>query len=347
MVQAAMDVVVERAEQLPSGLTLARGKKPVTMVKTYPDRPDRIRERHRPTISGTFELNGGTISFEVIRGNRMPKGERPKARDSKWALDVCFKDSQGRPFLMQIGGDDSLDPTCDPELEEEPPVDSGAHETSPTAEERAASFSVAEAAIATLQGLQFKRRFVEEYEALVGMGHLLERAQAVAQHDCNDENVICLEDDHSSQLGAASITYSWQHILEVWSGALGSNGFFVPLHVGTHGATIAFRRNPRTRRVQAAWRRCNHGKCPHQHPMEFRCAFMSGFSRRYHIHKEYCTTSYSPRSGADWWWRGHNCNDDVYMQYRAVKLNRHAPSGWGTGYPCDDRYTHNYTDWCW
>jgi hypothetical protein len=340
--------VLERGYELPPGLTLARGRKDAWWVNRSPDRPDRVRARARPMLSGTFERDGDTISFEVIRGARKPKHERPERGESRYVLDVCLKDSHGRPFLVQIGGDDALDQSCEPDLEEEPPEDATARGTALIPEERDASFRTAEAAIATLGGLEFKKKFAAEHEALVGMGHLLERAQA--ELDCDDENVICEEGDPATLSQPRSHNNRWQHIIEIWQGPVTSHVrdyelVRFPDAIGTHGATVAFRRDYRNGSISAAWQRCNHGKCPYHRRMSFKCRLFSWWNRRYHIHNETCVTNYALFSGQ--LSRGHNCNDDTYMQYRAVRLNRHAPSGWGTGYPCDDRYNHAYTKGCW
>lgn len=337
--------VLAQGYELPAGLTIALGRKTVTTVKRYPERPDVIRQQLRPAIAGTFESNGNTISFEVIRGAHMPRWERPELGDPRYELDVCFRDGQGRPFLGQVGGEDPLDPTCDLELEEEPLDDLGDLEVSFTAEERAASIETMTAAIAALRGLEFKRRFGEEQAALVGAADLLERAETMAAADCTAPNVTCEDEDGGQALTTANHDNRWQHAIAVWSGPVGSHGFYVPGLIGTHGATIGARRDFRNQRVSAAWARCNHGKCPYDPRMQFQCGFLSSASRTYHVHEEYCTTNYAAYSGAVS--AGHNCNDDVTMQYQAVRLNRHAPSGWGTGYPCDDRLTHNFTDRCW
>ena len=337
--------VLAAGYELPAGLTIALGRKTVTTITRHPERPDTVRERSRPAIAGTFESNGTTISFEVIRGARMPRWERPEPGDPRYELDVCFRDGEGRPFLAQVGGEDPLDSTCDLELEETPPDDLGELGASFTPEERAASIEAAAAASAALRGLEFKRRFGAEHAALVGAADVLERAETMLAADCTAPNVVCEDHEGGQALTTASHDNRWQHAIAVWSGPIGSHGFYVPGLVGTHGATLGARRDFRNQRVSAAWVRCNHGKCPYEPRMQLQCGFLSSASRTSHVHEEYCTTSYAAYSGAVS--PGHNCNDDVTMQYRAVRLNQHAPSGWGSGYPCDDRLTHNYTDRCW
>jgi hypothetical protein len=275
----------------------------------------------------------------------MPRWERPEQGDPRYELDVCIRDAEGRPFLGQVGGEDPLDPTCTLELEEEPTDHLGDLGMSFTAEERAASIDTATAAVAALRGLVFKRRFAEEHAALLGVAGLLQGAEAIIAADCAAPNMVCEDDGEAGPLTTTNHDNRWQHAIAVWSGPIGSHGFYVPGLVGTHGATLGARRDPRNQRLSAAWARCNHGKCPYAAGMQFQCGFLSSASRTYHVHEEYCTTNYAAFSGAVS--RGHNCNDDATMQYRAVRLNRHASSGWGSGYPCDDRFTHNYTDRCW
>lgn len=340
--------MLARGYELPAGLTIALGRKTVTTIKRYPDRPDVIRDRLRPAIAGTFERNGDTVSFEVIRGTRMPRWERPERGDPRYELDVCFRDSQGRPFLVQFGGEDPLDPTCDLEFEEPPPDgldDRGGLGARYTVEERAAAIETATAAIAVLGGLEFRRRFGEEHAALLGAGELLARAADMVTANCALPDIVCEDEEGGQALTIASHDNRWQHAIGVFAGPVGSHGVYLPGLVGTHGATIGALRDPRNGRVSAAWTRCNHGKCPYAPRMELKCGFLSSASRTSHVHEEYCTTSYAILSGATF--PGHNCNDDVTMQYRAVRLNQHAPSWWGTGYPCDDRLMHNYTDRCW
>jgi hypothetical protein len=244
-----------------------------------------------------------------------------------------------------VGGEDPLDPSCALELEEEPIDHLGDLGVSFTAEERAASIDTATAAVAALRGLEFKRRFAEEHAALLGVASLLEGAEALVTADCGAPNMVCEDDGAAGPLTTTNHDNRWQHAIAVWSGPIGSHGFRVPGLIGTHGATLGARRDARNQRISVAWARCNHGKCPYAAGMQFQCGFLSSASRTYHVHEEYCTTNYAAFSGAVS--RGHNCNDDATMQYRAVRLNRHASSGWGSGYPCDDRFTHNYTDRCW
>jgi len=77
--------------------------------------------------------------------------------------------------------------------------------------------------------------------------------------------------------------------------------------------------------------------------MQRKCGFFSSRNREYHVHEEFCSTNYSPWSGARYW-AGHNSNDDTAIQYRAVRNNTHYPSSFG--WPCNDPYPHDTVDSC-
>lgn len=329
--------ILARGHDLPPGFTSLVLDRKTVVVRMTPRGTS--RERRRPSLAGAFELNGDAITFETIRG---PRTNRRWQDDevSRYELDVCFKDSAGRPFLLQMGGDEVLDPSCDPELQDEPLDDEtlGGQEASG----QDLNFRVAKVALQALQGVEFKRRFADEYAALVGHMDLITRAQEILTPDCAAANVVCEEDAAGTtrDLGVRNHNNRWRHIIDVYAGPIRR------LPGTTHGATVTFRQDPRNSRISYAWHRCNHGRCFYGRNMSFRCAFWSAFNRRHHVHREACATWYSPRSGADWWWPGHNSNDDTSIQYRAVRTDRHYPSGWGSGWPCDDRQTHNNTSSC-
>ena len=330
--------VLARGQELPAGMTSLRVERPTVFL----DMSGRGEPRHRrrPSIVGTFELDGAAIGFQTIRGRRLRRRWRD-ADDPRHELEVCFKDGEGRPFMVQLGGDEVLDPACDPELMEPPDEAEGLDARLSVGGEEA-PFAIAAAALEALAGVEFRRRFADEYAALVGHAQLAATTQQGIEPDCEAEDTYCEEDVGQADGGliAQSHNNRWRHILEVWSGPLSR----VP--GATHGATIAFRQDPRNNRVTMAWHRCNHGRCYYGRNMRFQCAFWSRFDRQYHVHRETCTTRYSPRSGADWWWPGHNSNDDTSIQYRAVRNDRHYPSGWGSGWPCDDPYTHDRASGC-
>lgn len=329
--------VLARGAHLPPGFTfLEVGRKAVVMAVNP---QGTSRERRRTSIAGAFELDGETISFETIRGRRTLRRWQDDG-DPRYELDVCFKDSNGRPVLVQMGGDAVLDPSCDPELQDES-ADRQALGSYGSSDVQEDTFRIAMVALQTLQGVEFKRRFAGEYAALVGQLELVTRAEEIIEPDCGAADVFC-EEDSAGDAGLTGRSYndSWRHIIDVYAGPIRR------LPGTTHGATVAFRQDPRTGQIGQAWHRCNHGRCFYGRNMRFRCGFWSNFTRRYHVHKETCTTWYSPRSGADWWWPGHNSNDDTSIQYRAVRTDRHYPSGWGSGWPCDDQQAHNITSSC-
>lgn len=335
--------VLAQGQVMPAGLTaLEAGKMQVVEVDG--------RTRRRKTITGAFEVGGEVITFQTVRGAR-PRFQRVFDADApRYEIDVCFKDGEGRPFMVQGGGDKILDPSCDPELVEEEAEDVSAGELgsrSATPEQRQAHFMVAEVMIQALRGIEFRRRFSPEYDALVNHVSLARAAQDVLALDCTDDDVTCEAGAQSGgDVGVASHSNRWEHVFRVFHGEVSKKWRDrVGIGYATHGATLALRRDFRNGRIYFAYHRCNHGRCYYHSRMNHRCTFMSGPIRKYHIHNLSCWTPYSPWSGARYY-RGHNSNDDAALQYRSVRLDRHFPRGYGSGNPCDDSYRHDTVDPC-
>ena len=341
-VRAAPSVVMAGYE-LPAGFTsLEVGR------KTVVEADDRARRRR--TLTGTFEAGGETITFETIRGGRPRLGSVVDEGAPRYEIDVCFKDGDGRPFLVQSGGDKVLDPTCDPELLEEEPAGTSGGEvraSSPTPEQRQAHFAMAEAMIQALRSIEFRRPFQPEYQALVGHAALAAEGQAALDLDCSDDDVVCeAEDQSEGDVGIESHQYRWEHIFRVFHGVVSRRWReLVGINYATHGAILALRRDFRNGLIYLAYHRCNHGRCYYDSGMNHRCTFLSGPVREYHMHNLSCLTLYNPWSGARGF-RGHNSNDDTALQYRSVRLDRHFPRFYGSGVPCDDPYRHDTVDPC-
>lgn len=307
------------------------------------------RLRRRKTVNGTFELGGERITFGTVRGGR-PRFQRLFDADApRYEIDVCFKDTQGRPFMVQGGGDKVLDPSCDPELLEEEAEDStgGLDTRSATPEQRQTHFMIAEAMLAALRDVEFRRRFWPEYNALVNHASLASAAQDVLALDCNDADVVCEAEAQSGRdIGAENHANRWEHVFRVFHGEVSKKWRErLGISYATHGATLALRRDFRNGRIYFAYHRCNHGRCYYQRGMNHRCTFMSGPIRGYHIHNLACLTPYNPWSGSRYY-RGHNSNDDTALQYRSVRLDTHPRRGYGSGSPCDDPYRHDTVDPC-
>jgi hypothetical protein len=342
---AVADTAEERVRAarrvLASGHALPAGFSSLALttrtVRMDPGGRGAFREYRRPAIAGTFALEGRSIAFETIRGRRNTRRDADE-NDPRYEIDVCFRDAEGRPFLLQVGGDEVLDPRCDPE-HETGPEDGGAGGARGGVE-RARDFARVAGALATLERLPFRRRFAEEHRALVGHLPLALAVPVMTEPDCAAPGVVCEAAPGAATAVALSHNTRWRHMLEVYAGPIrGIRG-------ATHGATLAYRHDAATGRLERAWHRCNHGRCYYDWTMNRLCGFWSHFDRRYHVHQEACGTTYSPRSGADRWWPGHNSNDDTSIQYRAVRYDQHYPSGWGSGWPCDDTQTHNNTSFC-
>ncbi len=330
--------VLARGYELPAGFTaLAVTTKTVLMDLAGDGTPV---ARRRPAIRGAFVLGGQAISFETIRGGHLSRRWIDDG-DPRYELDVCFRDDSGNPFLVQIGGDHLLDPSCAPEALEGS-ADPGTLVVAGPMEARERDFAAAAAALRALEGVAFRGRFAEEYGALMGHLRLASEGLGAAEPDCAAEDIVCEEDAPGAAGGLGTSTHqnSWRQFIEVFSGAVQ----YVP--GATHGATVGGLQDPRNRQVSIAWHRCNHGRCYYDATMRFQCGFYSSFSRNDHVHQESCSTFYSPRSGADWWLPGHNSNDDTSIEYRAVRNNQHYPDGWGSGWPCNDPSTHNNTSSC-
>ncbi len=326
--------VLAPGHELPAGFTsLGLTTRTVRMDVTG---RGAFREQRRPAITGIFELGGRSIAFETVRGRRI-SGPFADTDDPRYELDVCFRDAEGRPFLLQIGGDEVLDPACDPERDVERAGDD-VHEARSGAD-RVADFAGAAAALEALEGLPFRRRFAEEHRALVGHLALAVAVPAMTEPDCAAPDVVC-ETVAEAVLAGRTHNDGWRHMINVYAGPIRS------IPGATHGATVAYRYDAASGRLERAWHRCNHGRCYYDWTMDRLCSFWSFFDRRYHVHQEACGTTYSPRSGADRWWPGHNSNDDTSIQYRAVRYDQHYVSGWGSGWPCDDTQTHNNTSFC-
>jgi hypothetical protein len=341
-VQAAPRVLAY-GQEAPAGLTALEAGK---MLVVEADG----RTRRRKTIAGAFAVGSEVITFQTVRGAR-PRFQQVFDADApRYEIDVCFKDGEGRPFMVQGGGDKILDPSCDPDLVEDEPGEAsaaGPEDGSATPEQRQAHFMVAEAMIQALQGVEFRRPFFPEYDALVNHVSLARAAQDVLALDCADDDVTCEAGTQGGgETGVASHSNRWEHIFRVFHGEVSKKWRdWVGIGYATHGATLMLRRDFRTGRIDFAQHRCNHGRCYYDRGMNHRCTFMSGPIREYHIHNLSCWTPYSPWSGARYY-RGHNSNDDTALQYRSVRLDRHFPRGYGSGSPCDDPYRHDTVDPC-
>jgi hypothetical protein len=152
--------------------------------------------------------------------------------------------------------------------------------------------------------------------------------------------VFCEPEGEGEVGGQTHLNNQWSHVLGVFAGG----AFHLPSLVGEHGATLAARRH-RVWGTQLAWSRCNHGRCPWEPGMAWKCEMRSSYTRQHHVHKEACNTRSNVFSG----WigpRGHACNDDVVMQQFGVRYNQHYWGGYGSGWPCDDPYLNQYTPAC-
>ncbi len=340
-VSAAPSVVMTGYE-LPAGFSsLEVGRKAVVEADD--------RTRRRRTLTGTFEVGGEVITFQTIRGGRPRLGSVVDEEGPRYEIDVCFKDGDGRPFIVQSGGDKVLDPTCDPDLLEEEPEASGdeVQASSLTPEQRQAHFAMAEAMIQALRSIEFRRPFLPEYQALVGHAALAAEGQAALDLDCSDDDVVCEAGTQSEgDIEIESHQNRWEHIFRVFYGVVSRKWReLVGIDFATHGATLALRRDFRNGLIYLAYHRCNHGRCYYDSGMNHRCTFLSGPNRQYHVHNLSCQTLYNPWSGARGY-RGHNSNDDTALQYRSVRLDQHPPRFYGSGFPCDDLYRHDTTDPC-
>jgi hypothetical protein len=191
---------------------------------------------------------------------------------------------------------------------------------------RAADSAMADAALAALQSLLFKRAYRWEHEALVHHARALNSGPAAGADPYEPT-----EDESGDVASATRAVTGHGHVLEIWRG----NAFHI--HGIHHSATRYFRRVP-SGSYQWVADRCNHGRCPGASGMWYQCAYRSVRNRAAHVHLEACGTWYDvfSRSG------GHNCNDDTLLPYYAVKTNQHYPGNFAW---CDDPWGHIFAPW--
>ncbi len=229
------------------------------------------RVRSRKAVSATFEFGGEAITVETTRGLRPKFRSLYDPEAPKYAIDVCFKDSEGRPFLVQVGGDTVLDPSCDPELQQEPPELGAAGGSTLTTASSPQQFVIAQALTQALETVEFRGSLEPEYRALVGNEALAAEAQsALADEDCNAEGTVCEDGGVSgAEVGPAS-HLSWRHIIVVYEGEVSRRWRdLVGIGYASHGATVAFRQHS-SNRIDTAWHRCNHGRCYYETGMQRR-----------------------------------------------------------------------------
>lgn len=308
-------MILDPATSAPEGLSLKRN----SLTKS---------------ISGVFKDKDKQVSFIVRRGQRI-RG-RHKG-DPKFEMDVCIKDSNGVPLFAQIGGDEVLIPECDPDQVEDPSIQAEAAGRPFVG--RQGEYKLATRAMRNLKNVRFRRKYQAEHEALLGTAEGLAlgtkpfrpRPDALyAPDDGSPARPLREVDPHSSLFRPLTHT-GYQHWIEIHAAAF--------VHVGhtTHAATRAFR--IRNGVWGFAWDRCNHGRCPMLMP--FQCAFISDWSRQYHVHNQPCNTGYNVFSLNG----GHNCNDDTAIEYETVRINFHL-DGYNSRV-CNDWNRHDYFWWCW
>jgi hypothetical protein len=166
--------VLARGHRIPAGFRSLSRDRAVVMVNG--------RQRRSVRIRGVFESDGDTISVETLRGPRIRRGEQG-APGQKHELDVCFKDTTGRPFLVQIGGHSALDPTC------EYPDEPAEHDADPA--EHVDHFLTARAAISALRTVKFKRRYRQEYRAIRAQVQAIDHVPDFPDDDCPPE-IACI-----------------------------------------------------------------------------------------------------------------------------------------------------------
>jgi hypothetical protein len=293
-------------------------------------------DNHRAVI-GKFEQDGQVVYFETRRGKRIRHRE---LGDPKYELDVCFKNAAGEPLMAQFGGDATLIAGCDPAGDVE------SLDTSPrsarSVDDIRGDFLTASKAIAALQSVQFKRAYATEYAALVG--HALIADEGVTGKQLHPDTIEVDDgdtaDDAAEEAGDGSRTHCcagrFHHYIEVYSAP-------VALTFGhaRHAATVAYRMLYGTGYFRMAWHRCNHGRCFWELRGNYWCSMWNPHADRpWHVHNQPCDTFYNPFSTLG----GHNCNDDMVLEYASVRDNTHYSGFSGT---CSDPARRDYTPPCW
>jgi hypothetical protein len=259
-------------------------------------------------INGSYELDGKIVHFETRRGSRTPKYLRdgdPATPD--YEIDVRFMDQDGKPFLIQIGGDAPLDHTW---TEIPPTLKDGT--------QAKAKFELAAKMVGTMKKHKFAHKFVHERQALLDLAPIVDSAQVIEKVEEAPNQAL------SAPTQLAANTY--RHRIAVHHKSccfgLGRHSATIGKYISTSGVTTTL------------FTTCNHGTCASQ--MALKCSWTSASpgNRTNHVHNHVtCTTPYNPTSVF-----GHNSNDDTDLQYRAVRLNSHPSSTGGT---CNDSSVNN------
>ena len=278
-------------------------------------------------LDGSFEYKGSVISFETRR-------RRELNDEGSVAVEVCFRDSAGRPINVLYAGGESLFADC---------------KVGPDAD---IDYGVLRRAIRALARAKFNPVFAPEYEVLGSVrsddpkkiGHhrrlrdlrRLERGEI----DGNSETSV---DPRSGSLPCPFMV-CFKHRIEVYTGLI----VYVAGHT-THSATRAFfgvRYYDNIDRIykwrwKEAWSDPNFGRPYSDFSMFRKCSWTSGIPLRFWdvIHNT-CQTLYRLFSVG-----GFNCNDQSALQVRSVQRNRMLANGPGTA-PCHDNSWHTAFKGC-
>lgn len=265
-------------------------------------------------INGSYEFDGKVVHFETRRGSRTPKFLRDgDPATPNFEIDVRFMGQDGKPFLIQIGGDTPLDHTW---------IEATSKLKGDT--EAKADFELAAKTIETLKKLKFDHKFTHEHQALLNLAPIVDSAQVIEK----------IEGVPNQTLAAPTLlaAKTYRHRVEIHHKSccfgLGRHSATIGKYISTNGVTTT------------AVITCNHGTCANQ--MALKCSWTSASpgNRTNHVHNHVtCSTPYNPTSA----FGRHNSNDDTDLQYRAVRLNSHPSSTGGT---CNDSSVNNEPTSC-
>lgn len=316
-----------RVEQLASTPVLGAARLPKGL------RPVHASSIEIPTVGrvlrleGSFEYKGQVISFETRRQGELDD-------DGLVAVDVCFRDSAGRPIRYSGGG--PLFPDC--------VVDISTN----------INYSIVWRAIRALARAEFNQAFASEHRALSGISaddpekvayhrllrmlKRLENGQFPFGKNANSNGREVLSSLPASD-PPCPLDACYYHLIFVFTG----QAYKLPGHF-THSATIAFhgrrRYNERTKKFYIgwvyAWDDPNWGRAWNDPTMRANCFWLNERPDRFsQVVQNVCNTPYRLMSIHG----GHNCNDRAALQVCSVQKNRMLPNGLGTS-PCDDESMH-------